>query len=221
MAAPYIPPKDSDLLAFANTYATTVAVNPSIYGLVAGDSTTITNAVNTYAAAQAVVDNPATKSVTTVNAKNAAKQAMIGILRTYSAQIRLNPGVSNDAKLAIGLNLPNNTPTPVPAPVTVPILTVIGQQAGTITVRFADSTTPDKRSKPAGAVQLELWLGVETAVVTDPTLCTKVATITKQPVAITFPIGSSGKVYTFFGRWLTRRGLAGDWSSSITGTIGA
>lgn len=223
MAAPYIPPKDADLLAFANTYATTVAAAPAVYGLTSSDATAINTAVATYAAAQAVVDNPATKSQTTVNAKNSAKQAMIGLLRTYSAQIRLNPGVTNDAKLAIGLNLPNNTPTPTPPPITVPQLTVVGQQAGTITLRYHDSGSgANVRAKPQGAISCEVWwaVGTFTAPPTPgvaPTL--KAASATKQPIPLTWPSGSAGMTYYIWARWITRTGLVGSWSDPVTGTV--
>lgn len=213
MAQPYIPPKDSDLLAWATNFDSTIAATPATFGLLPADAAAITAVVAPYQAAQAVVDNPATKTATTVAAKNNAKQAMLVVVRAYASQIRLNAGVTDADKLAIGLNLPNNSPSPIPAPTSSPILTIIGATPGQLTLRYADSNTPDKRSKPQGVTALQLFVGVATSALTDPEDATFNSLTTKQPVAVTFLPGDAGKVATLFGRWSTRTGLVGPWSN--------
>lgn len=216
MAAPYIPPKDSDFLAWCTNFDNLITATPAAYGLVPADAAAITAVVAPYQAAQAVVDNPATKTSVTVADKNNAKQAALVILRTYASQIRLNAGVTDGDKLALGLNLPNNSPSPIPAPTSSPIVTIIGATPGQLTMRFADSNTPDKRSKPQGAISMQLFLAVATASTSDPTDASFYANVTKQPFAIDFDNTQAGKVATIFGRWQTRTGLVGPWSTGAS-----
>lgn len=214
MAAPYIPPKDADLLAWCTNFDNLITASPSTYGLVTADALAITAVVAPYQAAQAVVDNPATKTSVTVAAKNNAKQAMLVILRTYSSQIRLNAGVTDADKLALGLNLPNNSPSPIPAPTSSPIVSVIGATPGQLTIRYADSNTPDKRSKPQGVTAMQLFVGVSTIPLTDPEDTAFEVALTKQPYAVNFNPADAGKTATLFGRWQTRTGLTGPWSTA-------
>lgn len=219
MTAPYIPSTDAAFLAWSVNFSDLITAAPATYGLVPADAVTIQSANDTYAAAQALVDAPSTKTVTTVAAKNSAKNAAIGIYRTYAQQIRNNPGVSNSDKLALGLNLPNNSPSPIPAPVTSPIVSIIGSTPGQHTLRFADSATPDKRSKPFGATALQIFRTIAVSVAADPDAALLVGTFTKQPFAVDYDSGDAGKISTMWGRWVTRTGLVGPWSASVSAVI--
>lgn len=219
MTAPYIPPSDAAFLAWSVNFSTLITASPATYGLVTADAVTIQAANDAYAAAQAVVDSPATKTVTTVAAKNAAKNSATGIYRTYASQIRINPGVSNSDKLALGLNLPNNSPSPIPAPTSSPIIAVIGSTPGQHTMRFADSNTPDKRSKPQGVTAMQVFRTIGVSVATDPDAALLYGTFTKQPFAINYDSGDAGKVSTLWARWVTRTGLIGPWSSSVSAIV--
>jgi len=167
-----------------------------------------------------------TRNAVLVAAKNSAKLAMISILRTYSAQIRINPGVLNADKLALGLNLPNNSPSPIPPPTTSPLITVIGATPGQHTLRFADQNTPDKRLMPFGVVGLELFIGIGVTVFTDPDQCSYYGRFTKQPIPVNFDPGDAGKLATYFGHWVSRAtpigggpAPVGPWSNSTVFVI--
>lgn len=220
MAASYIPPKDSNLATWAANFAALTTANPALYGLDATSAAAIATANAAWQAAYTVITTPATKSVTTVAAKNTAKLSFISIARLYGRQISINPGVTNGDKLALGLNLPNNTPTPVPAPTSYPILTVLGATPLQHTLSVSDQNTPNKRSKPQGAIQLQLFLGVSSVPLTDPTLCNLYSTPTKMiPIPVNFDSGQVGKVATYFGRWATRAGLVGAFSAATSNVI--
>ena len=156
-AAPYIPARDSTLDSWADNFQTLIAASPATYGLAAPDAVAITNAFTTWHAAYLlggstgsppVPINPSTFTSVTVAAKNSAKFAMIIILRSYAAQIRLNPGVTNSDKIALGLNLPNNTPSPIPVPLTFPLLSIVSAGPGTQIIRYADSPPPPFERSP-------------------------------------------------------------------------
>lgn len=219
MAAPYIPPKDSDFLAWITNFNTLITASPATYGLVAADATAIDAVTDPYTAAQAVVDNPSTKTVTTVATKNNTKNAALAVVRTYAQQIAHNAGVTDGNKLALGLNLPNTSPSPIPAPTSSPLLTVIGATPGQLTIRYADSNTPDKRSKPQGVTQMQLYVLVATTVGDDPSAASFYGAVTKQPFAVSFEPADAGKIATMFARWQTRTGLVGPFSLAASFVI--
>lgn len=208
MAAPYIPPRDPELRVWGVNFATLISALPSTYGLGPADAATIQGVVDAFVGALDAY-TPESRNATLVQAKNTAKQVMLGTCRTYASQIRLNPGVANDDKLALGLNLPNNSPTPIPAPETNPLLVVIGATPGSHTLRFADSNTPDKRSKPFGAVAINLYRSIGLEPVTDSSGALFYGSFTKQPVVSLFTAADAGKWCTYFGRWVTRSGPGG------------
>lgn len=225
MAQPYIPPTDAALRAWAVNYADLITAAPATYGLDAPAALAIQDAVDEFVEALDAYTKD-TRTVVLVAAKNAAKFAMLALVRTYSAQIRLNPGVSNENKLALGLNLPNTSPSPIPAPATSPILAFVGATPGQHTLRFADTLTPDSRRKPFGVVALQLFLGIGVAAIPDPADCAFYATITKQPTPVDFDPADAGKVATYYGRWVTRSGpggvaQSGPWSAQLTAVIPA
>jgi hypothetical protein len=234
-AIPYIPTRDSALDSWADNFQTLIAASPATYGLDPADATAITNAFNTWHAAYLlggstgtppVPVNPSTFTRVTVAAKNAEKIAMVVIVRSYASQIRINPGVSNSDKTALGLNLPNNSPSPIGAPTTFPLLALVSAGPGTHEVRYADSTTPAARKKPTGVIGLQLFRGVGVAPIADPAGCAYLDTLTVQPYQSVFDPGDVGKVATYFGRWVTRgrqaggaASLVGPWSSAVTMTV--
>lgn len=234
-AAPYIPARDSTLDSWADNFSTLVTASPATYGLTAPDAVAIANAFATWHAAYLlggstgsppVPINPSTFTTVTVAAKNSAKFAMIVILRTYASQIRINPGVTNADKIALGLNLPNNTPSPIPVPLTFPLLSIVSAGPGTQIIRFADSATPASRAKPFGAVGMQLFRGVGVAAITDVNLTDFYAQLTSQPFQASFLIGDAGKVATYFARWITRGRTVGEaaaqlgpWSAPVSQNI--
>jgi hypothetical protein len=228
-AVPYIPTTDQGLDSWASNFATKINASPGTYGLVAADAAIISGAQVTYHAAYLLGGssgvpptpvNPATFTAITVASKNSAKFAGVAIWRTYAAQIRLNPGVSNADKLDLGLNLPNNSPSPIPAPSTFPILSIVAAAPGLMQLRYADNTTPALRKKPAGALHMELWRGIDATLVLPVASCSLVALVQKQPYVSSFTLPTDGgKRATFFARWTSRRGLVGPWSAAISQII--
>jgi hypothetical protein len=219
MAAPYIPPRDVDLIDWGSNFAGLITATPAAFGLTPTDASTIQAAFDAYDAAYALAVAPTTRTPVTVADKNTAKFTFIGIARTYAAQIRLNPGVTNPNKTALGLNLVNNVPSPIPAPTGFPIITFVGATPGEHTLRFADSTTPDSKAKPQGVTNMQLFVGVSTIALVDPADCSLYSTPTRVPLAVTFNPADAGKLATYFGRWATRKGLVGPWSAAVSAVV--
>jgi hypothetical protein len=219
MAASYVPSKDQDLSVWALNFSTLISADPARYGLQPADATNIATVCNGYIAALTAAVDPVTRTQPAVAAKDAAREAMLGVVRSYAQQIRLNNGVSNDDKSALGLNLPNNTRSPIPAPSTSPLITLVGATPGNITARFADTNTPAKRALPPGAAGLQVYVAIAAAAVSDPAAAVFRGIITKQPFALSFDAGDNAKTATVFARWINRKGQTGPWSNPVSMTV--
>jgi hypothetical protein len=221
VAAPYIPPTSSGLDSWAANFSTLISAAPATYGLTAADATTIASAVSLYHAAYLlggttaggkVPVTPGARTPVTVADMRSQQGALVPLLRTYSSQIRLNPGVTNASKLALGLTLPNTTPSPIPAPTSYPLLSLLVATPLTHQFSYKDSLSPVGKAKAPGAIQVQL-VGVAAATAPPgPDALGPLPAQTKSPFQIVWPSGAKGMTAYYFARWATRKGLVGPWS---------
>lgn len=219
MASGYIPDKQEDQATWALNFTTKITASPTTYGLIAGDATAIAAAVNPFLAALTVATTPATRTAVTVNTKDTTRANMLAVCRSYSQQIVKNPGVTDANKIALGLNPGGTGPTPIPAPVTEPILGLIKMTHLSGQFRSSDSATPDIRAKPFGAVAMELWRFIGTTTPVGPEDATFVGLVTKQPFTQSFDAADVTKKVWCWGRWVTRTGEVGPWSTALQSII--
>lgn len=221
MPSGYIPQKDSLLVGWLDNFRDLIVAAPATYGLLAADGTTIASYVDAFDDAYALVTAPETKTKTTVASKDGAKAAALDIVRTYAQLIRRNVGVSNEDKTALGLTIPDVNPTPIPAPATQPVLSIQGATPGVLTIRYADNMTPDKRSKPFGAIGLQLWGKASATPIVDPAALEFQDFVTRQPFDLDVSDETPGQIMYLAGRWQTRTGLVGAWSGIVSFVVPA
>jgi hypothetical protein len=221
MASDYIPTQDAEALAFMQNFSALITAAPATYGLVAADATAIDAAVDAFAAAYAVAFSPATRTPVSINTKDEAREDAEAIVRQYASQIKVDAGVTDSNKIAIGVRPVNNSRTPVPPPATFPMLNIAGNTPGVQTLRYSDSATPDSAAKPAGALNLQLFRAIGTAPASDPEAAMFQGAHTKNPIAVDFDTADDGKVATYFARWSTRTGEVGPWSLPVSMRIAA
>lgn len=207
----YIPTKDADLIAWGDNFAAVITADPALYGLLAADALVIQTQYNEFAAAYAIAVNPATRTIVTIAAKDEEKAGFLSIARAYAAIIRANAGVSDAAKAAAGLTIPDPTPTPIPVPSTTPILAAPLQGIGTILMSITDSATPLIKKKPFGVVGgclfFSKWVGV-----TPPDGSQKLllGLITKSDnVLTTAGYTTAGEKVRYYCQWYNRKGELG------------
>jgi hypothetical protein len=217
----YIPSSDGPALDWMENFSALITAAPATYGLVAADATAIAAVVSAFSTALTAAIDPATRTKVTVNTKNEKRAAAQALCRQYAAVIKHNAGVTDSDKIALGVPPVNNERTPVPAPGTSPLLNVIGNTPGVQTVRFADSATPDSAAKPVGAAQLQLFVAVGDAPVSDPTAADFQGAHTRNAVYVNFDAAQDGKVATYFARWCGIRGDVGPWSLPVSMRIAA
>jgi len=228
VVAPYIPPTSSGLDGFAANFSTLISAAPATYGLTAGDATAIATATALYHAAYLLGGTlagghtpvtPGSRTPVTVADMRSQQGALVPLLRTYASQIRLDPGVTNAAKLALGLTLPNTTPSPVPAPTSYPLLSLI--QATPLTHQFSykDSLSPVGKAKAPGAIQVQLVGVAQATVPPGPDALGPLPAQTKSPFQVVWPSPAKGMTASYFARWLTRSGLVGPWSPVLSAIV--
>lgn len=220
-ATKYIPAQDCKALTWLQTFARGIQSDPAAYQLGVSDSGLISNAVNLYEATYADAHDPAERTAVAVNVKDEARNAAITLCRQYSALIKVNAGISNGLKIAIGVRPLNRSRQSVVAPGTSPLLNVIGATPGAQTLRYADSNTPQTGAKPFGVIQLQLFVAVGPERIADPEQAKFVGGFTKNPVGIPFDNSDDGKVATYFGRWATLKGDVGPWSLPVSMRVAA
>jgi hypothetical protein len=221
VASDYIPKPDAEALIWMQTFAAGISASVATYDLVAADATAINAAVDAFASANSVAASPATRTPVSINLRDVARDAAESICRQYASQIKVNAGISDANKIAIGVRPINTDRVPVPPPGTSPLLNIVLATPGVQQLRFADSLTPDSGAKPIGAASLQVFVAVGTAAVTDPDAADFKGAFTRNPVAMDFPAADDGKVATYFARWANSKGEVGPWSLPVSMRIAA
>ncbi|MCI0365028.1 MAG: hypothetical protein L0219_14215 [Phycisphaerales bacterium] len=221
MATSYIPAQDAQALIWMQTFSQGITANPGLYMLTAADAAAISAAVAAFDVALDVASDPTTRTPVSVATKDDARTAAEQICRQFVNLIKYNAGISDPDKIAIGVRPVNPNRDPIPAPSTSPLVNVVLATPGAMTLRYADSTTPDSPAKPFGATELQLFVAVGTTPAVDPVAAKFYGKFTKNPVGVGFSSPDDGKIATYFARWASRKGDTGPWSLPVSMRIAA
>jgi len=214
-SGPYVPRKDADLNSWLAVFARHVANDPGKYGLSGQDAQILMGLSKEFTKLYDLVQSAQMRTPGLITQKDAIRASAIGTFRTYAAQIRANKGVTNDDKLALGLHIPDPTRARIGRPESAPMLTIPGLFNGCHVLRYADEHTPNSRRKPRGIDNMQLWMAVAEKPVTDPSKAELVGIYTTCPITVHHEMANAGKTASYFGRWVTKRGLMGPWSLPI------
>jgi hypothetical protein len=206
---PYIPTQQSKLVTWAENFNSLITANPSTYGLLPADAATINSYIAAFTAAYALSNktSPGTRTPAAVTNTNHLQAAMLGIVRTYSQQIRNNVGVTGDNKQALGLNVPSAARTPIPVPSTSPVLSIVGATPLTFTCTIKDPTAPAAQRKKAVGARAYVVFYTLLAITAPPPVAASsnvIAQGTKTPFPLSFPTGSSGMMAYLWAAWFGR-----------------
>jgi hypothetical protein len=221
MSADYIPKSQTSLAIWARNFSEKISATPGAFGLMASDAAAIAQAVGLFDDALTLALQPSTKTKSIVADKDGKRAAMLVTLRTYAQMIKRNQGISDEAKINLGLHIDAPGPSTVPAPSSAPRLILDNDGYLVQRLRFRDEANPDRMAKPPGVI------GMLLAVVTVPfdaihgpaAMLPSYETapvhglVTRQPYRIQFPASALGRIACYFARWVTRDGTPGPWSS--------
>jgi hypothetical protein len=215
MSTPYIPSKNALFQNWALNFSTVITANPGSYGLASGDATAIGASYASWHAAYLAATTPGTRTPVTVAAMAVAKAAALIVFRSYATIIGANAGVTNSAKTAAGLTVRATGRTPIPAPTDIPILGLVGYQPLVATLNYKPTASPTTKGKPVGTIQMEVWYNIPTTGSPNLSAAVFYGVVTKAPFVFNTPTGQTGKLCGVWGRWVTRRGLTGPFSSEL------
>lgn len=219
MPRSYIPASDLAARVWLVNFAAIIAVNPIAFGITAAQSTTITNASNSYVAAYALATDPGTRSPVTVAAKDATRNASIATVRPYAVQIASSPAVTDANKVLVGVTVRDVGRTPIPAPASAPLLAFMAGTPLQAKIKISDENSPNLRAKAAGAAGLEFFCFVGTVAPVSPEATPYYGHVSRSPFVMNFAAGSGGKTAFCYARWVTARGLKGPWSQMLSFTV--
>lgn len=215
-----IPRTDSDFQSWLLNFSTLLTAAPADFGLTAPDAVIVAGQYTAWHAAYLAATDPSTRTSPTVAAKNAARATAEAIVRPYTVTISLDPGVTNENKVAIGVTVRSTTPTPIPAPVVAPVVQFVSAipLVTSLQVKQPGSTS---KAKPAGCTGIEIARSVGTVAATDPNQLTSQGIYTKTPLSQSFAAEDQGKVCTIAARYTTRSGpggvaQVGPWSALLS-----
>jgi hypothetical protein len=212
-------------LAWCQNFSTELTADPAALGQNAAIALDVANLVADYTAAfdLAGVESRQAKSPGGYTKPNRAalytiKASCLAVIRPLAFEIHANPAVSDEDKLLAGVVPRNFNRTPIFVPGTSPILGLQFASMGSHTLAFADSASPASKRKPFGAVGLQLFVGID-SVETPLSELRYYSTFTRNPAVVAFDPQDAGKVATYAGRWIGKRGDDGPWSATFTAVI--
>lgn len=217
----YIPSNDDGFRTFAENFAGNITAAPAAYMLTPGQAASIQGVVDTFVAKLAIAQNELTRTKSTIADKDDARSIAESLIREYAIDIKNNDGIPDAQKLAIGVRPINPSREPIAAPSSPPLLNVLGNLPGVQSLRYADSNTPDSRSKPFGATELQLFRGIGDTESLPLAECQFYAKITRNPIEVDFSEADDGKIATYYARWANAKGETGPWSVPVSFRIAA
>lgn len=217
----YMPHTDEGFETWGTVFATNIASSPGTYLLTAAQAASISAVITDYSAKLAIAENPMTRNVGTVADKEDAKAIAMSLCRGYAMLIKEASGISDADKLFIGVRPENNSREKIDCPQTSPLLNILGATPGTQTIVYADSTTPDKKARPFGASELQLFMGLTEDGEATLAQAQFVGKFTRNPITVDFTEAQDGLVATFYARWASVRGETGPWSLPISMRVAA
>jgi hypothetical protein len=217
----YLPHEDDACLRWMQAFRNHIVADPPRYGLTPADGAGIKAVVDGYESAYAIAIDEATRTKGTIIDKNDAKATAEHLCRRYAIRIKNNAGVADSDKVDIGVRPINLGRNPVDPPSTVPLLQIMGVTQGRHELRYADSATPSRKSKPYGAIGMELYMAVGDEEPPDVSGAAMQGLHTRNPVTVPFTGPDAGKLATYFARWVNTKGEPGPWSTPVKMRIAA
>lgn len=160
MATTYLPTREAQLLSFTQNMSDKLVADAAGYGIKGTDATDYQAAQQAFAAAYALLQNPATRNSPNVADKNTKKKALIDMTRTLVNQIQAWPQITNAKREELQITVPDVDPTPVPVPATMPRITILSTLGRTVHFKVND-VDETRRGKPpeVASAFIYRWIG--------------------------------------------------------------
>lgn len=185
-----IPVKDEALVAWATNASDRLTLSPVTYGTTAAVATqfaTLRDAFVTAKDAQVAAQAAGTRSEALTALKQAAKVALLEFARPLYKQIQANAGVSDAAKIELGVVVPKVAPTPFPIPSMAPVLRVESVDGGLVRLALRDPNDPDRARLPYGVSGAIVMSYIGPTEPTNPAVFKMEGPTSRMSVDVLFP----------------------------------
>lgn len=219
-AVPYLPSRDADLQTWAVAFSGLITATPTVYGLIAGQATTLAGLVSAYTSALALATGAATRTSVTVAAKDTAKANLVFLIQSYVAIIQGYPAITPALLSGLGLTVRSTTRTPINPPTTFPLISILSIISLNARLTISDELTPDAKKRPFGAAGMELYIKVAGPAPIDLSSMTYVGVFTRTPTDFVVPNAALGETVFMRGVWINDKGERGPMGPLVSATAG-
>lgn len=216
MSASYIPASDTLFNTWLVNFDAFVTADGLSWDLTAPQIAAVAAVTSAYTAALTLATDPSTRTPATIAAKNTAKSTALATVRPIAQFLNASTLVTDEDRASLGITIRKTVPTPIASPTTFPLLDILQGTPGQHKIQYRDSETPTTKAKPPGAIQMELYSVAGLTAAPEPSDAVFHSLQTKAPFFVDLDVADTGKVITYFARWVTRTGLVGPWSSGVS-----
>jgi hypothetical protein len=221
MGTDYIPERDHRAAVWMKLFAQELVASPSAYRATTDEASQIDDAVTAFRTANATAWAKGTRTRLAVLSKNETRKAAEQLIRPTAQRIRIDPTITPDLKIAIGLRPGTPRRRRVGPPGSVPVLAMAGQLSGVVDVKVTDSLT-HRAARPDGTIGYELYERIVPAGMGDgdDQPWQFAGTYTSTPIRYQPSAQQPGDQVWLMARWVTRRGEVGTFGNAKGLSVG-
>lgn len=220
MARTYLPPRESELLTWAENFGLNIQTYLSECGLTLDQIAAYNAANDAFAAAYAAANHASTRTKSSIETKNLRKGELIAVIREYVRICQASPLMNNTIRADLQITIPDTDYTPVPPPDQAPQLDIPAVNGRTLKLRLRDSVTGE-RKKPAGVQGATVVSYVGETIPASLRDWTFEVNMTRTDAELTFgdaiPMGTKVWVACF---WYNRKGESGPACAPVSTHLG-
>ena len=217
MSKDIIPSKDSEYNTFQNNVIASATTNAVAWGIPNTVITSITGFQTTWVGAYATYLDPALRTSGITQAKNDARFALTGPLRSLLQQyIQPNPAATPQQRVDMGIKPIDGRRTRSKIPETMPqvdLKNIGGHQVKIFFKQGVDEQGVSRRGKPEGVNRCNIVYKVGDPAPASFADCPVQVDASRSPLLIVFDPEDADKKLYVFARWVNPRNEGGAWTT--------
>lgn len=218
----FLPRRDADLRDWSASFSKNLSQTPGAFGVSAQQAAGFAALQQAYAHRYAVAMSPQTRTVVNIQAKDAARDAMVALARELAGVVRSRRATTNAQLVELGLRkeVAGRGRQRVPRPGVAPLIYVRRVMGRRMWLRVSASVGFSEHNKPADASMLTLLFAVGAR---PPArmegyafwqVTGKTRLVFEAPASV-----RPGEQVWLVGSWMNDRGEQGPWSPPVPGRV--
>ncbi len=219
--ADYLPKREADFLAWAETFGTKITATPTVFGLTAAQATSYMTLFGAFESAFRTCRNEGSRTPVAIGEKKDAKDALIdgpGGIRKLVGIVQKAPGTTDPMRIDLGITVPDPA-TPIPAPTDSPEIDFTPTATRIVRVRLHNENTLH-RKRPEGVKGAALFYHVGPTAPTEWKDWTFCENTTRTTVEIDLGASvPSGSTVWFTAQWFNPRMETGPATTPVSTVV--